>query len=388
MTLFALSLKDLRRRKSRTLLTVLGVAIASMALFSVLSFDRGFREALQKEMQSSGAHMYVSTEGCPLEAASLILHGGEIPKFLPEERLEQVKQIPGVHVAAGMLIFGVPSENVGNKMDLFYGVTDDMTRLRPYWKIEGKFPASDGEIMLGAEVAKLEKRKVGDRMFFESLDKEFTVAGILERTGTQDDGFYFLDLHTAQRLFHKPNSLTAVPVGVTDLALLPEVEKRIKQALPDVYVVTEKQMTSEIQNFVGGSKTLITAVTLIAVLVGILGVLNTVLMSVFEKLREFGYMRCVGAGKGHIFRVVLIQTLAICAVGGLVGTGLGTLLSSSTDGLLRAYLPYAPSGRLLSIEPGIFVIAVLAAIVMGALAGLYPAIRAANVPPMEAVRAD
>lgn len=386
MNLFTLCWKNLRRRKTRTLLTILGVAVAAMCLFSVLSFDRGYRIALKREMQSSGAHMYVSTEGCPLEAASLILHGGEIPKFLPEERLAQVRAVPGVHKAAGMLIFGSPNPDIAGRIDLFFGVTADMAELRPYWKIAGAFPKTSGDILLGAEVAKVEKREVGQKIFFAGLDKEFMVSGILERTGTQDDAFYFLDLETAQELFHKPDKLTAVALAVEDLDLLSTVERSIKDKLPDVYVVTEQQMTSEIQDMVGGSKTLITAVTLIAVFVGLLGVLNTVLMSVFEMKRDFGYMRCVGARRSHIFRIVLTETLLLCGAGGVIGAGGGILLATLTDGFLRQYLPYAPSGQMLAIEPSVFAISVLFAVLIGLVAGLYPALRAAAVPPMEAVR--
>lgn len=388
MTFLKLCWRNLQRRKIRTALTVLGIAVAAMCLFSILSFDRGFRRALTEEMQRSGAHLYVSTEGCPLEAASLILHGGEIPKFLPEERLSQVLKIEGVHVAAGMLIFGVPNQNVGNKVDLFYGVSEDMPKLRPYWHIAGHFPTNDQEILLSAEIAKVERRQVGDKLFFEGLEREFKVSGILERTGTQDDSFYFLDLKTAQTLFHKPQSLTAVAVGLRNLDEMGRVEARIKDRLPDVYVVTEKQMTSEIQKFVGGSKTLIASVSLIAVLVALMGVLNTVLMSVFEMTREFGYMRCLGATKGHVFRFVLLETLLICGAGGLLGSLLGVGLSSATDSFLRALLPYAPKGALLSLEPGVFLLALLFSLVIGVLAGLYPALRAAGVSPMEAVRSE
>lgn len=388
MTIFTFACKNLQRRRTRTALTILGVAIASMCFFSILSFDRGFREALAEEMRRSGAHLYVSTEGCPLEAASLILHGGEIPRFLPEERLEQVRQIPGVHAAAGMLIFGVPSTNVGNRIDLFYGMTPDIQRLRPYWKIGGRFPGSINDIMLGAEVARVERRAVGDKMYFEGLDKEFRVSGILQRTGTQDDGFYFLELKAAQELFHKPGSLTAVPVAVEDLSELGEVERRIKDRLPDVYVVTETQMTSEILKFVGGSKALLAAVVVIAVLVGLLGVLNTVLMSVFEMTREFGYMRCVGAARRHILRIVLSETLVLSVVGGVLGAFLGLGLASVTDGFLRANLPYAPAGRMLSTDPMLLFVAVVFSVFVGLLAGAYPAVRAAAVPPMEAVRSE
>lgn len=388
MTFLSFCWKNLQRRRARTALTVLGVGIAVMALFSILSFDRGYRLALKEEMQRSGAHLYVSTEGCPLEAASLILHGGEIPKFLPEERLAQVRDVPGVHVAAPMLIFGAPNPGADNRFDLFYGISDDMLRLRPHWHIQGRFPASDAEILLGAEVASVEKRGVGDKLYFEGLEREFQVSGVLERTGTQDDSFYFLELKTAQTLFHKPGNLTAVAVGLENLEELDEVVKRIQTRMPDVYVVTERQMTEQIQKFAGGSKTLIASVTLVAVFIALMGVLNTVLMSVFEMTREFGYMRCLGATRSHVFRFVLIETLLICAVGGVVGIALGLILSSGTDGLLRAVLPYAPAGSLLSFDPGIFALTLGFALLLGLTAGLYPAWRASAVSPMEAVRSE
>lgn len=388
LNFFSFGRKNLQRRKTRTLLTALGVAAGAFCLFSILSFDRGFRRALTEEMQRSGAHLYVSTEGCPLEAASLILHGGEIPKFLPEERLAQVREVPGIHQAAGMLIFGVPNANIGNKVDLFYGVSAEMQGLRPYWKVQGAFPTGPAKIMLGAELAKVEKRSVGDKLFLEGLGQEFIVTGLLERTGTQDDSFYFLDLKAAQELFHKPGSLTAVAVGLSNLDRMGAVEQEIKRRMPDVYVVTETQMTSEIQKLVGGSRALITAVSLIAVLVALMGVLNTVLMSVFEMSREFGYMRCLGATRGHIFRFVLTETLLICAAGGVIGVVTGVGLSSATDGLLRAWLPYAPKGSLLALDPSVVLITLLFSLMTGAIAGLYPAYLAAKVTPMEAVRND
>ncbi|MCL4499509.1 MAG: ABC transporter permease, partial [Chloroflexi bacterium] len=108
MNLVTLSLKDLRRRPTRSLLTVAGVGLASATLFSLLAFNRGYQVSLKKEMADSGIHMLVSTEGCPMEAASLALHGGEIPKFLSEERVPAIRSVPGVRAVTGMLIFSVP----------------------------------------------------------------------------------------------------------------------------------------------------------------------------------------------------------------------------------------------------------------------------------------
>ena len=384
MNLASFALKDARRRPTRTLLTGMGVAIAALCLFTVLSFDRGYDRALREEMTRSGAHMYVSTEGCPLEAASLVLHGGEIPRFLPESTVADIAQVPGVRAAAPMLIFSAPTAE--GKLDLFYGVTRGIVALRPYWKVQGQWPESGDQILLGAETARVEKRAVGDRIYFQSIDREFKVAGILDRTGTQDDGFYFLALPALQEIFHKPGQITAVAVGLADVNELAKVENRIKERLPDVYVVTERQMTEEIVRLTGGSKTLMYSIVIIAILVSVLGVLNTVLMSVFEKLREYGYMRCVGATRWDIFRLVAVETVIVCAGGAFAGVLGGAALSSVTERFVRALLPYAPAGSLMSFDWRLIVGALFVTIAVGALAGLLPGLKAARVAPMEVVR--
>jgi putative ABC transport system permease protein len=378
------ALKDVRRRPTRTLLTGLGVAIAALCLFTVLSFDRGYDRALREEMARSGAHLYVSTEGCPLEAASLILHGGEIPRFLQEKTVEEVAQVPGVRAAAPMLIFAAPTPE--GKMDLFYGVDRRIVGLRPYWKVQGEWPQAGDQILLGAEAAKVEKRNVGDRMYFPSIDREFRVAGILDRTGTQDDGFFFLGLPTLQDVFHKPGQITAVAVAVADLQQLSQVEGRIKQRLPDVYVVTERQMTEEIIRLTSGSKTLMYSIVIIAILVSVLGVLNTVLMSVFEKLREFGYMRCLGATRWDIFKLVVLETVLVCVGGAAAGVGGGLALSSVSERFVRVLLPYAPAGSLVQVEPAIVGLALAVTVAIGAAASLLPGAKAARIAPMEVIR--
>ncbi len=384
MNIATFALKDVRRRPTRALLTGLGVAIAALCLFTVLSFDRGYDRALREEMARSGAHLYVSTEGCPLEAASLILHGGEIPRFLQEKTVEEVAQVPGVRAAAPMLIFAAPTPE--GKMDLFYGVDRRIVGLRPYWKVQGEWPQAGDQILLGAEAAKVEKRNVGDRMYFPSIDREFRVAGILDRTGTQDDGFFFLGLATLQDVFHKPGQITAVAVAVADLQQLSQVEGRIKQRFPDVYVVTERQMTEGIIRLTSGSKTLMYSIVIIAILVSVLGVLNTVLMSVFEKLREFGYMRCVGATRWDIFKLVVLETVLVCVGGAATGVGSGLALSSVSERFVRGLLPYAPAGSLVQVEPAVVVLTLAVTVAIGAAASLLPGAKAARVAPMEVIR--
>jgi putative ABC transport system permease protein len=227
---------------------------------------------------------------------------------------------------------------------------------------------------------------VGDRIHFASIDREFSVAGVLERTGTQDDGLHFVSLPALQEIFHKPRQLTAVAVALRDVDELSKVEARIKERLPDVYVVTERQMTDEIVRLTGGSKTLMYSIVIIAILVSVLGVLNTVLMSVFEKLREFGYMRCVGATRWDIFELVAVETTVVCAGGAVAGVLAGAALSSLSDRFVRTLLPYSPAGSLMSFDWRLAASAIAVTVLVGVFAGLLPGIKAARVAPMEVAR--
>lgn len=386
MTITGLAVRNLGRHRVRTLLTALGVALASGTLFSILSFDTGYKKSLQEEVAGTGIHLFVSTEGCPLEAASLIIHGGEIPKFLRMERLQQIKNTEGVKEAAGFLIFSLPTPD-GSKVDLFYGITDDVPKLKPNWKVRGSWFKDEDSIILGSEVARIEKRDVGDKVFIETLDKEFKVAGVLERTFGQDDGFYYLPMKVAQRRFKKEGKLTAVGVQLFDLSQLTAVKSKL-ESLPEVYVVPAEDMSNRILELVGGTKALMYAVLVIALIVSTLGLLNTILMAAFERQREFGYLRCVGADRLDLVRLIVTETLVLCVAGAAAGVLIGFVLSSGVESWIRGFLPYVPSGKLLRPDAAITAATMAVVVALGALAGAYPAIRASKASPMEAMRND
>lgn len=384
MNLVTLSLRNLERRKVRTALTMLGVAIAAASLFAMLSFHRGFERAMIQEMSDSGIHLFVSTEGCPMEAASLALHGGEIPKFLSANNLPLIKDTAGVKEAVGLLIFSQTSSD-GKGTDLFYGIGDAMRKLKPHWKIHGSWFTGTDSIILGAEAAKVEKREVGDKIYFQNIDHEFVVSGIIERTGSEDDGFFYLPLETAQKIFHKEGKLTGVAVSLSNVEKIADVKDQL-ETIPDIYVVTSQQMMDQIGKLVSSSKTLMFAVLAIALVISLLGVLNTILMTVFEMTREFGYLRCVGASRTAIVKLVLMETGLLCLGGAVLGVVAGAALSSGIDHLIRHALPYAPAGQMVAPHASIMAMTVVMAVVAGLVAGLVPALRASFISPKQAVR--
>src|SRR5262249_29734381 len=107
MTWAKLSLKEWQRRPLRTTVTAGGVAIAMAALFSLLAFQRGYREGVHNELDRLGAHVLVVPKGCPYDAASMALHGASWPCYLKERYLDEVRAVPGVATAAPVFMTAV-----------------------------------------------------------------------------------------------------------------------------------------------------------------------------------------------------------------------------------------------------------------------------------------
>jgi putative ABC transport system permease protein len=382
-----LALKNLLRRRGRTILTILGVAIAIAVLFSLLSFNSGYEKQLSGELDSLGINMLAVPKGCPYEAASLVIHGGVIPKYLSNSDVEEAKKIDGIEVASPMLLQQFYKDG---QPHVVYGVMmNDISRLKPWWKVEGRFfsDTEDNVMVVGRNLAENEKLKVGDVLPFGPDGIPFTIVGILERTDTQDDDFHFLPLPVAQRIFDKPDQITTIAIRINDISKISEISKEL-ESIPDIQVVTMTQVMGTIMNLVGSARTLIISVIIIAIVISAVGIMNTLLMSVNERTREFGMMKAIGASGLDIGRLVLIETLFITVIGGIIGLLFATLGSSLIEAFVKGIIPYSPAGRLMAPEPGLIGLCLLFSVVIGFVCGIYPAIRSSRLTPMEAIRSN
>ncbi len=387
MNFVTLAIKNLLRRRGRTILTILGVAIAIAVLFSLLSFNSGYEKQLGGELDSLGIHMLAVPKGCPYEAASLIIHGGVIPKYLSNSDVEEAKKIDGIEVASPMLLQQFYKDG---QPHVVYGIMmNDVSRLKPWWKVEGRFFSDTEEnvMVIGRNLAENEKLKVGDVLPFGPDKIPFTIVGILERTDTQDDDFHYLPLATAQRIFDKPGQITTIAIRINDISRISEISKELEN-IPDVQVVTMTQIMGTIMNLVGSARTLIISVIIVAIVISAVGIMNTLLMSVNERTREFGMMKAIGASGLDIGRLVLIETLFITVIGGIIGLLFAALGSSLIEAFVKGIIPYSPAGRLMALEPGLIGLCLLFSVVIGFVCGIYPAIRSSRLTPMEAIRSN
>ncbi|MFB3766525.1 MAG: ABC transporter permease [Methanotrichaceae archaeon] len=391
MNFLTLAAKNLQRRKGRTTLTIMGVAIAISVLFSLLSLNSGYELELNKEVNNLGVHILAVPKGCPYEAASLILHGGVIPKYLSASDLRNVSRIDGIDIATPMLMHQFIRTNPKTGKDsphVIFGVKiDEIRELKPWWKIQGRyFMENETDAMIvGRGLADKENLSVGYKFPLGPNKENFTIVGILDRTGDQDDEFHFVTLADAQRVFDKEGKITTIAVKVKDISQIGKISEEMEE-IPDIQVVTMAQIMGTIMNLAGSARSLLLTVIGIALIISAFGIINTLLMTVNERTREFGMMKAIGASGLDIGKMVLAETIFITFLGGIIGTLAAIIGSSLIEGFVKGMLPYSPSGSLISLSPELIVFSLVFSIVLGLICGLYPAFKSSRLTPMEAIR--
>jgi putative ABC transport system permease protein len=387
MTALRLALRVLWRKKIRSALTIGGVAIAVAVLVSLLAFDEGYQQSLKTDIDRMGYQVLVTAKGCPYEAATLMLKGGGGLRYMEEDVHELIVADERIQEIAPQLVATV-YDTSSNSMGMYVGITEAHTRLKPWmtYREGGWFSGENtDEAILGFEAAELEQREVGDRIFIPGVGKVLKVVGIFERTGTQDDGVIFMPLASAQTTFDLPDKISGIGIRLKEITELPQFEEDLYN-VPGIQVVSMAQVKGTILNLMSSARVLASSIAAIAIVVSIIGVMNTILMSVFERTKQIGVMKAMGASKLDVFRIVWAETTLVCLIGGVIGVVLALVGGGIAEQIIRTILPYAPSGRLIVVTSQLMVVSLVGAVLVGFVAGLYPASRAASMRPVLAIR--
>ena len=177
----------------------------------------------------------------------------------------------------------------------------------------------------------------------------------------------------------KKDMITTIAVKVRDVSRIAAVSEEMEK-IPDIQVVTMTQIMGTIMNLAGSARSLLLTVIAIALIISAFGIINTLLMSVNERTREFGMMKAIGASGLDIGKMVLAETVFITLAGGIIGTVAAIVGSSLIEGFVKGMLPYSPRGSLISLEPG------AGRLCAGLLRGSGPGLR--NLSGLQIVPAD
>ena len=393
ITKFQVAYKNLLRKKVRSLLTLVGISLSAWVLVSLLGFNQGYETALNKDIDNMGFQMMVMAKGCPYEAATMMLKGGTGLKYMPQSVIGTILKEPEVEQITPILMQAVFDPNKGESGGIaaFFGVEPKtFPNMRTFlnFKQGAWFTDENGyEAVMGYEAAELEQREVGDKILIPEKNVEFKVVGILSRTGTQDDGTTFVPIKTLQKIFNRHEEVTTIGIKVKKEADINALEEKLYK-LPDVQVVSLAQVKQTIMQLVSTAKVMVLSIAMIAILIAMVGVINTILMSVHERFQEIGILKTIGAMPWDIFKLIWIETLILCAIGGVLGIGLALVLSRVTGVIIRYVLPYAPTGGLVLIDLKLILFTLAAVLCIGIVSGLLPAWKAGRIRPLEAIRSE
>ena len=408
---FNLAIKNLRRRLVRTGLTIAGVSLAVTVAVSLGGFMLGYRGAIDKSIDMLGFQVMIMAKGCPYEAATMMLKGGTGLLYLPGDIYDKVRNDSEIESITPIFVGVAQKQGSGIREDsaeknflIVSGIEVESYKVMKPWINFKSGPGFDGgrwfspnsrnEVVLGFEAAEFEQRKVGDTFFAtitpagkpEPVQHEFKVVGILDRTGTQDDGTVFLPLDVTREYFGRPGQLTILGIKLKQFNAvnMRNFETRWLK-LPEVQVVGLQQVKNTLVGLVATAQTMIAAVAVIAIIVAFIGVINTILMSVYERTSEIGIMKALGARRDSIFQLIWLETVMMCLAGGIVGSLMAVIGSDLVEKAIKSIADMGVSGSIVQITPAVIGYAILGAVILGFFAGLYPAWRASSMRPVEAI---
>jgi putative ABC transport system permease protein len=363
-----LVLKNLLRRKVRTGLTVAGVAIGVGLIVALLSITNGVKRTAAELIHVGRSDFGLFQSGAADLTRSL----------LPEDLARNVRGTEGVsQVARIFLLVGAVEHSDSS---LLFGYEPGEFPERRLVIVSGRRPSGD-EALVGDGATRIYHLRVGGPV--QAGKREFRVSGIYHSGNAFVDRGVVLPLRVVQGIAQRPHEVTTLGV-IVKLGETPKtIAKRLESRFPGITAVVEPGQAVKVDT---SSRLIVTAgwiFSLLALIIGGIGVTNTMAMAVFERVREIGIMRAVGWSSPRIAALIVSESVAI----GLLALGLGLL-----GGWVAAVL-FTEHGSLSSLTEadftgGVFAWGLAFALGVALLGALYPAWRAVSLTPIEALRRE
>lgn len=397
---FKIAVKTISTRRVRSWLTTIGIVIGVFLIVSLLSLSQGLKNAVLQQLSMVGKDLIIIMPG-DINDFTAIMGGNK----LSEEDLKTITQTPGVIKVVSIDYTSVTMRYQNEKKNvLFYGVDWrnglDVFRNDVGWSInQGRWPApGKSEIVVGSIVAKetFPSLKIGTEASIKG--RKFLIVGILNSVGSkQDDSMVGVDLNifkdvTGETKGAKQAMAKISPDYSPDLvaekikANLNENRKRQigqKENDSSYTVLTSDKIISIVGNIIGLIQAVIIGFASIAIVVGGIGIMNTMYTSVSERTKEIGIMKAIGAKKRTIVTIFLIESGIFGMLGGIGGTLLGLIFAKS----IEMYLQVHPLFYLRAdASPGLILFSLAFSFLVGCISGYFPSKAAAKLKPVDALR--
>ena len=387
MKLYQVVIRDVLRRKRRVLYATFGVLIGTMTVVGILTIAQAGQERIYNQLEKYGANLTVvpATRSLNMALGDLSLGTMTVGEnYIAQEKVSQIREITdskikeALNIKSDVDIATVAPKlyltaNIKGASVMFVGVDpQEESKLKTWWQVrQGKYLEGTDEALVGPVIAELLKLNVGDAI--ELGDSKVNVTGILDETGSTDDYQVFVTTETLQTLFNKAGLISSIDIrALCNACPVETIADAINKDIPGVRAVAVKQVAATEMGMLEKINKFMLSLAGVTVIVGGFGVVNTLITSVQERMKDIGIMRAVGASRNQIIKALVYEAIIIGIAGGILGYGAGTLLAYAAGPLIF-------EGTAIRYVPQYFPLSLVLAMLIAVIATLYPAFRATQI---------
>ncbi|UCD04365.1 MAG: ABC transporter permease [Candidatus Woesearchaeota archaeon] len=402
---FRLSISNLIHRKLRSWLTIIGIMIGIAAVVALISIGQGMQQSISEQFEKVGSNRIIITPGGGTSMAAGPFSSDLMSAKLYEEDVDIVKRARGIDYAAGGLIktANIQFKDKTKSTTIFAFSLDSETKKYiediDFLAVDtGKYPSESDryKAVIGPGLADgffTKQIKIGDTITIDG--EEFQVVGITNEAGNPvHDNKVMIPLRTAREMFDMPEEVMSIfaktQEGFDINDVVENVEKDLRRAHnvdegeEDFTVQTANQLIEGFTSILNIIQIVLVGIAAISLLVGSIGIMNTMYTSVLERTKDIGIMKSVGAKNSHVMLLFLIESALLGFVGGVIGCMLGVLLSRGAS-IAAAYQGIDILKT--SVSSSLIIGALSFSTFVGGLSGLLPARKAAKMKPVDALHA-
>lgn len=362
------SLRNLWRRRNRTLLAAAGIGIGVGTLVMLGGLTAGLIGQMNN-LAGSGSPGNITVMQRDVPDMSL--------SSIDEQVVRQIQAMPQVESVSPMVLGFVMTKEL--PMFIIQGLDPNSEAIAHYKLVAGRRVRRPSEITIGSSAAESYDLGLGDTLTL--FNNRYKVVGIFETGVAWEDGGGMLALKESQRLLNRPRNVSFLFVDVKDPSMAQPVQDAVNRRFPKVRASISSEFAQSTDDL-ATMQAMVAAIGMLALIVGGIVVANTMIMSIYERTREIGTLRALGWTGKRILSQIMQESLLLCLLSALLGcAGAVTLLSG------LAALPFAGSFMVQPAwAPGTFVSAIGLTLVLGLVGGFFPAWRASRLQPVEALR--
>ena len=384
MKIHHISFLSLRRKKAKTFFLILGLFLSVASVVTLITVSENINRSVAVNLDEFGANIIITPKSDQIMINYGGLSLGEVSfnnSQLSDNDLQKINTIKNRKNLSILSPKMFETVKLKNKNVLIAGVRfSDELRLKKWWAIKGKSPDSKDNILVGSNAASSLNININDTLVING--EQFIISGILSNTGSQDDGIIFMDILTAQTLFHKPTKLSLIELAALCYDCpIEDIVSQTASVLPTANVTPIKQNIESKMTAVHSFEKFSLGISIVMLVTSFLIVFTNVNASITERTKEIGIFKSVGYRNSHILQIILIEVTIASITAGFVGFIAG--ISAA-----KLILPFVNMHGLSSFyyDYSTLPIALLLSLFVGITASIYPAIKASRLDPTVAFR--